>query len=570
VILANLSANWACWGHLSVDCGRELYVAGLLAEGKTLYRDVWYLYHPAAPYLNSLLFRLFGVRVEVLYLAGTAAACGSAIFLYLTGLRFGLPLAGWTAGCLLLVEAFERSLFSFPLAYSFASVYGCFTACLFLWLLVSACFSSRRAWIVGLGLTAAAAMLCKLEFGAACYAALAALVVFRAANERSWRCLFKDVAAVLPGVAICTVVGAWMVSLGGLEFLLQENLATWPTSYFMRTYGKFWLASTGMEVTLPAFQQAFSRGVVFACWLLTLFLLFWWRRKGTYAWAAKLVMVGTLLLLTVGDARLSTDQILGQFWFPQDMVLYAALAFPVAFYIARRDPISARKRALAFLLLFVPLLAFRILLHATPSSYPIYYNGPAILALLTVAFFGIERLSKTSAGTIRAQSIASAACLLTVGFHAWSVGVPKAYRGTLKTDRGLMRPEKAQAENYAAAIQFMREKKAAGQSVLSVPEDTSLYFFSGVEAPTRVFAFTPGVVAPGPMLDRLLAQLDTNPPQYLLWSNRIYPEYNAPVFGKDFDVRLGAYLRQHYHRLGFLPPHSGSYGDWQVAVWERN
>ena len=62
----SLWLNWACWGSLSVDSGRELYVAGMLAQGKTLYRDMWYLYHPAAPYFNSLLFRLFGTRVEVM------------------------------------------------------------------------------------------------------------------------------------------------------------------------------------------------------------------------------------------------------------------------------------------------------------------------------------------------------------------------------------------------------------------------------------------------------------------------------------------------------------------------
>ena len=566
----SLWLNWACWGSLSVDSGRELYVAGMLAQGKTLYRDMWYLYHPAAPYFNSLLFRLFGTRVEVMYVAGTVAAFGSAVFLYLTGLRFQLPVAGWTAGCALLLEAFERHLFSFPLPYSFASVYGCLMACLFLWLLVSACFSSRRIWIAGLGATAAVAMLLKLEFGLACYAALAALVSFRAGSQRSWKTLIKDAVAVLPGVAVCALVGAWMVSLGGWKFLLDDNLAAWPTSYFMRTYGKFWLASTGMEITLHALRDAFLRAIIFGCWLLSLYVLFWWRRKGIHGWAARLGMIGTLALLTAGDARLTFDQIMRQFWFPQDMVLYAALAFPVALYFAWRDSASDAKRALAFLLLFAPLVAFRILLHSIPSSYPIYYNGPAVLALLVMAFLGIQRLSKTPARNIRAQCIAGAACVLTVGFYAWPIGVPKAYRGTLQTQHGLVRPERAQAENYAAAIQFIRDKKAAGETVMSVPEDTSLYFFSDEEAPTRVFAFTPGIVAPGPMLDRLLSQLDANPPKYLLWSNRIFPEYNAPVFGKDFDVNLANYLKQHYHRLGFLPPHSGSYGDWQASVWERN
>ena len=71
-----------------------MYVPVALSEGKMLYRDVSYVYTPAAPYLNSFLFRLFGVHLNVLYWAGSLSALGSAIFLYLTGMRLG----SWVIG----------------------------------------------------------------------------------------------------------------------------------------------------------------------------------------------------------------------------------------------------------------------------------------------------------------------------------------------------------------------------------------------------------------------------------------------------------------------------------------
>src|SRR5215831_4354737 len=43
-------STWANWGTLDIDCGREMYVPKVLAEGKVLYRDIWYLYGPVAPY----------------------------------------------------------------------------------------------------------------------------------------------------------------------------------------------------------------------------------------------------------------------------------------------------------------------------------------------------------------------------------------------------------------------------------------------------------------------------------------------------------------------------------------
>ena len=83
---ALFSLTWAHWGDLTVDCGREMYASAELVSGKTLYSDVWYPYNPGSPYLNSVLFRLFGVHLSVLYCAGALAALGSAIFLFLTGL----------------------------------------------------------------------------------------------------------------------------------------------------------------------------------------------------------------------------------------------------------------------------------------------------------------------------------------------------------------------------------------------------------------------------------------------------------------------------------------------------
>jgi hypothetical protein len=140
----------------------------------------------------------------------------------------------------------------------------------------------------------------------------------------------------------------------------------------------------------------------------------------------------------------------------------------------------------------------------------------------------------------------------------------------LTTDRGTVRVPKNLAENYKAAIQFMKEKASLGQSVLSVPEDTSLYFFSGTYAPTRVFSFTPGVLAPGKMTDEMIREIDHKPISYLIWSNRTFIEYRVPVFGKDFDREVGDYLKTHYHPVRSLMPRTGDIWDWSAVVWERN
>ena len=562
--------NWACWGSLSIDCGRELYVAAMLARGKMLYRDVWYLYHPAAPYFNSLLFRIFGVRVEVFYIAGSLAALGSACFLYLTGIRLSARLAGWTAACVLLFEAFARELFCFPLPYSFASVYGCLVACLFLWLLVRASQSPNIGWILGLGSAAAVAMLLKMEYGFACYSILTLLLFIRAVSQKSWMRLGKDLAVVLPGVAVCGAVAAWMISIGGRDFLLQENLATWPTSYFMRQYGKLWLIATGFDFSWNSVSAAVRHTTIFDCWLLALFTIFFWRKRGVRPLIYRIGLVLTVVALIAGTDILVTSDIVRFLCFPPDMVLYVTLAALVAGYMFLRDPGSTRKLAVALVFTFSSLLAFRIILRTFPANYPIYYSGPALFSLLFLLSLAVRHFAASRSGRIGAEVGISAACLFAAALWVFPLGLPKGSREALDTPYGMVRAGPATVHNYAAALAFMRDKNSRGEVVLSLPEDTSLYFFTGVEAPLRVYAFTPGIVAPGPMTDKIFRALEERPPQYLLWSNRVFPEYEALIFGKDFDRPLGDYFRTHYRRLGLLPPHDGTFGDWQVAVWQRN
>jgi hypothetical protein len=121
------------------------------------------------------------------------------------------------------------------------------------------------------------------------------------------------------------------------------------------------------------------------------------------------------------------------------------------------------------------------------------------------------------------------------------------------------------ARNYRSAIAFMKEKAEAGESVLSVPEDASLYFLSETYCPTRLYAFTPGVIAPGYMTDEAIGQMEQKRVRYLLWSNRSFPEYGVPAFGTDFGQEFGEYLRTRYRRVEQLTRFPG----WQADIWER-
>ncbi len=562
-----LAATWAAWGNLTIDSGHEMYVPTVLSEGKMLYRDVWFMYLPAAPYFNSYLFRLFGVHLNVLYLAGSFSALGSAIFLYLTGMRLGSWVGGWMAGAVVLLEAFQPSLFCFPLPYSFNAVYGCLIATCFAWIIVHACSASGRSWIFGAGIASAVALLLKLEFGAACYLGLGILIVVRGLRQRSWKIVLKDSVAILPGLLLCAAVMRWMVSIAGFDFITQENFMSWPTSYFIKTYGKFWLDSTGFSLNAEAFAASAQRTLILLGIWQGIALVVRWKRE-----LNRETILRTVLFLFAAAqmmTNLTWREALLAVFFPQDMVLYVTIAALVSWVYFFRHPKLDRVFAVAMLLSFSSFLAVRILLKTIPSGYPIYYNGPIVLCLFLITLPLLRSPVASPRFAVPAEAFVCALCLASVVLYVREEGSYSKYYIPMVTDRGMIRTWPDMTVNYKEAIDFMKEKNALGESVLSIPEDTSLYFLSKTDCPVRVFQFTPGVLVPGKMTDELIGEIERKKVRYLLWSNRIFPEYGVPRFGTDYDKNFGEYLLKHYRWMGSVVKEPVSVEDWTAFVWER-
>ena len=69
-----LAVSWERWGNPLVDCGREMNQPLRLAHGEMLYSDVRHIYGPLSPYVNAMLYRIFGPSLAVLYADGIFTA----------------------------------------------------------------------------------------------------------------------------------------------------------------------------------------------------------------------------------------------------------------------------------------------------------------------------------------------------------------------------------------------------------------------------------------------------------------------------------------------------------------
>ena len=103
-----------------------------------------------------------------------------------------------------------------------------------------------------------------------------------------------------------------------------------------------------------------------------------------------------------------------------------------------------------------------------------------------------------------------------------------------------------------------------------LPQEVSLYFFSGALAPNRRFGLPPGTLAPEEREAEYIADLERRRVEYIVLSNRDTSEYGLPYFGLDYNRRVYQWILANYEPerdIGsFVRGTPGAYG---VRIYRR-
>lgn len=125
IIILSLIPTYAHHGGLLIDCGREAYYPTQILLGKVLYKDIFNIYGPFSYLLNALLFKFFGINLNVLYIAGCVCAFSIISLTYMIARRFLSEFVSFSVVFLLIaIGVFNTLLFNFIFPYSYAMLYG--------------------------------------------------------------------------------------------------------------------------------------------------------------------------------------------------------------------------------------------------------------------------------------------------------------------------------------------------------------------------------------------------------------------------------------------------------------
>ena len=587
--LFGLAVSWERWGNPLVDCGREMNQPLRLARGEMLYSDVRHIYGPLSPYINALLYKIFGPSLAVLYADGilTAIIILAAVYWLSRRLMGRAPSSAATLSVMWLC-AFKQAG-NYVLPYSYSALHGCALGLVSLALLVhflerqgqsesdsdgrsgfaSPAFPRGRVvvWLALAGAASGLATLAKTEMGLA--AVSAGVVAAALAGHPSLRRAATLGGIFLTPFAILVVgVYAYIASRVGWQSLTQDSLLFFQHLPPELVY--FNKRVSGFDQPLQSIASIIGAGVrvsALAAVVGTVSMLVTWRKRedlpgkvpltdltrvsdaGRISYAMIWVMLAASLFIVAvpfaGPLNFEKGPYLAM-----PLLLVGLIGREFARYLKRDSIGSVNSQTIIVLILAVYALASlaRVILRVRSGGAYSSYLLPASVILFTYAWVHPFANLFRNANTRRvARNLAIALILLDVAITTALLSFRFRDRNTyaLNTDRGTIIAIPDLGYSIDEAIGFIKRETAPGEPVAVMPEGTSLNFFTDRPNPLREEITTPGYLDREGE-ERAIRQLIESEARFVLVANRATSEFGAEAFGRDYCQTLMQWIEQNF------------------------
>ncbi len=535
--------GWGKWGDLMVDTGRELEWPRRILHGETLYSDLRFNYGPLSPYLNSLLYRLFGVHLEVLAAAGVLSSILAGLTLYALARRF-ISRLGATAVVLAFfyICAFShydrRGIFNWVLPHTFAATYGMLAALLSLYFLVLYVHERRSVHQALSAFFLGIAALCKVE---AFFPALVAYSLWFFGTDRAAR--RRAVPATLGAAALVTIVyGAFFLRVGlplwhdnlagvanpGSDFFIKfvMGFPDFPVNLLKLTIGLAFLVGAvgaGLGVARLVEHKKFNSRV----------------KISVLALAMMLAAVGFSLAIESEPAVLL-----------RTTPLIAATAFLTLLWKWVKSP-SQRDSVLPDLIVWAFALAClpRILLRATPEIYG-YFLLPSAILGLGIFFFGYLPRLRTDPWGRRALTLVGLSIILSTAVASYRVSLGNLEDKTVvfETSRGTMKLLPVVADMFLPLLKRV-ESSPPETRLLVLPEASAINFLVERKGVDGMFSHLPMDYYGGFTEEAILARYKKSPPDLILFHDVLMPQFGGARYCLTYGKKICTWMIQNYEPL---------------------
>lgn len=561
VAIAMLVWTWGRYCDAIVDFGREIYVAWRLSAGDVLYRDIDYFNGPVSPYLNALIFRVFGsslLALEIANLLWWTLLCVMAYRLYVA---MSDRLSAFVAMVLFI------ALFSFlqltgignynfvtPYAHEMTHALLCaFGVLSLLRVYLNGCDPGKERGLLGLcGLLLGFIFLMKVEVTIAIGAALAVGVSLHLVLVRARPACWFKTTALIAGAAVIPLIITFVLLrvemptgqavrglLGSWKYLRDQRIA--GNDFYRHLMGidkpkdrivsMLWMLGGELALLVPPAVLAMSirekvtdetRWFSAACAAGYAAVIVWifWDRADWQGAVQPLNVIVTGIILALAAVALRQRSRIWPRWILQ----------------------------MSFSVFSIGLLG-KIFLNVVIYHYGFALTAPAFALVVMLLVGWIPAAIKRSGGT---AWVFRAAVLTVLGSLClrYLIAYQTLYRSQTPASVGRGADEFAvyrDADTINAILNTL-SRAPSHQTLATVPQGAMINYLSRRINPTGELTLLPGEVD---MFgeDRILDGFQTHPPDWIVAVQTDVSEFGSSGFGVDYAKRVSQFIRKNYDAL---------------------
>ncbi len=549
-----LVLGWRRWTHVLIDFGRELYVPWRLSEGEVLYRDLAYFNGPLSPYLNSVVFRLFGVSYTTLFLFNILLLACVTWLLYRLLSRLADKLTA-TVGCVLFLIVFALADLTHSGNYNFVTPYShemTHATLLSLMILLQLSVYLQRPSqfrLVALGVLLGLVFLTKAEFFLAGVAAVVSALTLESWLEGlGWRGLMSRLVPLTGGLLAPPLL-AWLLLLSAMSWVEASRgaLGPWPYMFVDElTNLIFYQKGLGTDAPGEHLKKMLTWLGIYACIfgpaLITARLVRptsrarWWEALAVALWT------GGLLVFVAPRFDL-TDMPR-----PLPVLLIAAIAVVLYPRFRRTDETTYDWKTITLVAyeVFALVLLAKTALHPRFQNYGFALALPAAMVMVILLLHRIPMSIDTSGGYGPAFRLSGLVFLLLAGLAFLWPSV-QAYGG--KNLPFGHRADMYKVQDRYVVMQRLLDRLSSlvgpEETMLVLPEGVMLNFQLRRHNPTPHINFLPPeLIMFGE--DNILAAIKKSPPDFVVLIKLSTAEYGFTTIGEGYGERLMGWVTDHY------------------------
>lgn len=528
-----LAASWRRWTSPIADSGREMDLPLRLLEGEWLYRDVHYLYPPFAPYLNSLLYAVFGAHLDVLLAAGIVCAVAITLLALLIGRRILSPFDASLAAAAVIVLCIFKPSGNLVSPYAYAALYGMVFALTSLLFTLRYAEKGRVSELLVAGVMIGLAGISKQEFGFAAAATVTCAVLYL--HRPAWRVIAARLsAAAVPALLIGLPVYGLAFYNVGWETLVRDCHLLY--THLPESLVYYNAQRTGMDRPFLSLLQMLGGAAVGGVALsLTVLIGGRTRDAGRTALAAVLISAGVALVVAL---------IAGRQWDGSPLRALPILLICLIIMEWRKG----RGAAVFIISIYSLAILARVTLRVPSGGAFGGFFLPTSLILFFHLFINLlpEYLRRrTGDDGVAVRRVARGLIILTILVMTvvFSIRYRKNFTHPIAAERGRIVAPSVTGPAIEEALRFIEANTRPSEPIAVFPEGVDLAFLTGRGTPFRHQILIPGLMLPADER-RSIETLRTV--RYVLIVNRPMREFGAEAFGTDFYQDLGRFIDENY------------------------